>query len=214
MGAQKSRKSHRHPFAGLLALVAAGLLVATGCSAIRGERVETGFSSEEPEEPSELAFADSAPRAVNESATFVDAETPTLQPFVFTADALLSDEQISGVELYQDRPTIVTFVTPTCPVCETEGPFIAEAAHAFPELTIAVVHSQGDEAQHVSYVEHHQLELPNVVHISDPDMDLWARFNVISQPSSVLVTSAGTATFASGALGINGYERAVELLTS
>lgn len=204
----------------LVVLAAFGALLATGCSTIRGERTDVGFGGDSP---SELAFEESstevapapttpAVASADPNAVHVSAENRTAGPFAFTADALLSDDVIDGVDLYEDRPTIVTFVTPTCPICAVEGPFIAEAAAANPDVTIAIVHSQGTPTDHLAYVDRHELDLANIVHIDDPDMALWTRFNVISQPSSVLVASDGATTFSTGALGTNGFERAVALL--
>jgi len=152
------------------------------------------------------------PPELAESKVHVGIDERSAAPFAFVADDLLSSDQVHGIDLYESRPTIVSFVTPTCPICEVEGPMIAQAAAESPDVTIVVVHSQGTAADHLAYVEKHQLNLPNLVHIKDPDMALWLRFNVVSQPSSVLINADGATSFSTGALGTNGYQRAVELV--
>lgn len=179
-------------------------LVASAC----GGTVETGFADESVNAVDELNFVDES------DAIRVDPNIPVSDPFQFTATDLFGGGAIEGMDLYEGRPTIMTFVVPSCPVCQSEGPLIAQAAERHSDVTFVVVHSAGTEQDYLDFVFASELETENIIHITDTEMALWQRFGVRSQPSTVLVDSEGRLTSSVGALNHDGLDRAVDKLRS
>jgi len=167
------------------------LLSVSGCSDIKGERTSAGNSPE-----NELSMVDSSP---------ADSEV-----FNFEAPELYSGSAYLGSDLYQNSPSLVTFVVPSCPICVEEGPKLANAAENNPDINYVLVHSFGDKENYIEYVESAGLIHENIVHLSDTDGLLWKQFGVTAQPSTVLVNSNGEISLSTGALGDDGLIRAAD----
>lgn len=193
----RSRTSLR---VGIVALA----LAAAGCSSVKGEL------SAPPEEapPVTLQMADGP---VEEAPTDPEAAAGA---FAFEAPELYGNAVVSGAELYQNSPAIITFVSPTCPVCVEEGPKLANAAEDNPDINYVVVHSFGDREMYLDYNDASALGQENVIHIVDHDGVLWDRFGVSAQPSTVLIDSEGQLSSSRGALQDDGLVRAAEFVTS
>ncbi len=81
-------------------------------------------------------------------------------------------------------------------------------------MTFVVAHSQGEIAEIEAFNAEHGLDrIGNVVHLDDAEMRLWTRFSVIAQPYYVLVDEGGGLSSSKGALGEDGLDRAVDLIT-
>lgn len=187
---------------GVLATVlAVGMLLATGCTGARGELLESGVEPGSTEV--ELLFADD-----DGDGAETDADL-----FGFTAPDLTSGYPVVGAELYENAPTIVTFVVPSCPVCVTEAPKLSAAAEAHPEVNFLFVHSFGEVSEFVEYADGYELSHENTVHVVDIDGILWERFGLVSQPSTVLVDHTGAVSSSVGALGDDGLLRAISTVT-
>ena len=137
--------------ASLLLLIALAL-VGTGCSGVRGTLVESGVADTTTEtlpeawEPEEVLES-------NSDGTVAIGDRASAEPFAFTAPELFTGSSVSGLELYDDAPMIVSFVSPSCPICVTEGPEIAFAADMHPDITYLVVHSGADTESYRSFAE-------------------------------------------------------------
>jgi len=187
----------------LIALVLL-MFVATSCGAVRGERVESGVSSDND---STVEAELLAQRGLVD-ATYVD-QVEGNGAFAFTAFELATREPVFGTELVRDGQAIITFVVPSCPVCTVEGPEIAQSASDNPDVTYVVVHSGGTTQDYEQYVESSGLTLENVVHLDDSPGVLWARFGIIQQPSNIFVDAEGGVSQSLGALGEAGLRRVI-----
>lgn len=132
--------------------------------------------------------------------------------FDFTAPELETNRIVEGAELFAQRPLILTFVVPDCPVCVEEGPLLAASAENNSEITYVFIHSGAGEEEYVNFVQNTRLVGENVVHIRDDAAATWELFGVTQQPSTVLVDTEGVSTISIGALGEEGLASAAELV--
>ncbi len=209
-------------------LIAAVALFAASCAPSRGELVETGFSDGDRTELAMVEVEDdevrldttspgnSGDNQGNDAGAGAEAGPVDDQSelFAFAAPELYSGIMVSGRELYDDAPIIMSFVVPGCPVCVTEGPKLAAAAIDTPDVNFVVVHSFGEYDEFVGYINSAELATENITHLVDVDGTLWNRFGVASQPSSILVDQGGLVTSFSGALGDDGLLRAISTVTA
>lgn len=189
----------------LLPLIAimAFALVGTACSGVRGSLVETGVR----EESEESVAASLAPEVQDDGSVAIGTAS-LAEPFAFTAPELFTGASVSGLELYTEAPMIVTFVSPTCPVCLTEGPEIAKAADLHPDITYLIIHGGADTDRYRSFADEQGLYQENVIHVEDEAGVLWSRFGVISTPSTLLIDGEGRVSQSTGALELQGHEQA------
>jgi thiol-disulfide isomerase/thioredoxin len=204
------------------------LLFATACSNQSGISLETttpliddtavvedaaprtttslGLSADDEGTPESLAYID-------EDRIEVGTDDPAIEPFVFFAEALTSGEMIDGLDLYRDRPALITFSVPTCPVCTREAPEIAAAAERYPGINFVMVHSQGDTESYDEFVTTAGLDGPdNVMNLVDDELELWRRFSVIQQPTSILIDADGHVSSTRGALASEGLDIVAAML--
>lgn len=203
-----------HPLR-ITALLGVVALASTACGSVRGER--TIVDAPEPE----LQFVDDAEAEAANAETLAVEDRPVIEvasddvgigPFAFTATEFETNEAISGIDLYDSGLVLMGFSLPSCPVCHTEAPKIRAAALLNPDITYVVVHSGANDREIGEFVDEHELRADNIVHLTDPDRELWIRFGVAVQPYYVLVDTDGTLSGSTGALGDHGLERAAERL--
>ena len=165
-----------------------------------------GLSADDEGTPEALAYID-------EDRIDVGSDDPAIEPFVFFVDELGSDEVIDGLDLYRQRPALITFSVPTCPVCTREAPEIAEAAERYPGINFVMVHSQGDLDSYNEFVTTAGLDGPdNVMNLVDDDLNLWRRFSVVQQPTSILIDADGHVSSTRGALASEGLDIVAAML--
>ena len=193
-----------------LTLILALALVGTGCSGVRGNLVETGIA----DGSAETAYPNLAPAESTGSAddSIATGDTASAEPFAFTAPDLFTGTTVTGLELYQEAPMIVSFVSPTCPVCVTEGPEIAFAADMHPDVTYLLIHSGADSESYRHYAETAGLYQENVIHVEDGSGVIWQRFNIVSTPSTLMVDVDGRVSQSTGALELQGHAKAADLV--
>lgn len=138
----------------------------------------------------------------------------TTQPaaFDFTVPELFSGAPVSGRDLYQSGPVIMTYVSPSCVVSAEDAEAFALVAELHQSVTFVFVHTDGDSESFEQFVDNADLYYQNVLHINDSDLALWNRFGIETQPSTMLVDRSGRATLAQGGLGQEGLMLAVGLL--
>lgn len=182
------------------------MLVATGCGAVRGERVESGTAPQGVDDLRIEAAISTQPSAA--STTLVD-QVEGNGAFAFTAFELATGDPLFGADLVRHGRVVVTFVVPSCPICVREGPELARSASENPDVTYVVVHSGGTLEDYEVYVQSSGLTLDNVVHIDDSPGLLWSRFGIVQQPSNIVVNADGAVTQSLGALGEAGLVQVV-----
>lgn len=193
---------------------------AGAASAEASERTTTslGLTAEDFEaatdEDADLGDAPTGPMAfVDEDRIEVSSDDPAIEPFVFYADELTTGESIDGLDLYKGRPTLMVFSVPTCPVCAAEAPAIVGAAEKYPGIQFVMVHSQGTTEAYESFVaDAGFVEADNVTHLVDDDLELWRRFGVIQQPTSILIDADGRVSLSRGALAAEGLDIVAAML--
>ncbi len=195
-----------------LLAVLSGCFLLVACGATRGELVESGFDAPSASDV-ELAFVDESelnnPLSGWET-TRLPADASGSEAFGFDATLLHSGENIEGGTLFDQRPLIMNFVTPTCPICTVEAPKLAFAAEQNPEITYVMVHNGSLDTDYIQFLADTGIEESNIIHLIDGDVSLWAHFGVLQQPSYVFVDQDGIVSSSTGALEDHGLERAAE----
>ena len=181
------------------------LILSTGCSAVRGERITTGYADRSSNSPASISETGSAtpspPMSSAEAGKAID----------FSAPMLVGGQRIEGADLLR-QAAIVTFVQPDCEISVADGPSIADAADRHPELTYVFVHSGGTDASYLDMVDTAELVGENIVHLVD-DGRVTERFGVTAFPTTVIVDGEGALSRAVGALDAQGQERAASVAT-
>ena len=93
--------------------------------------------------------------------------------------------RIGGASDVGER-TLLFFLSPTCPVCETLLPTLLRAAGAEPKLRVLFA-SDGDVDEHRTFSREHGLPPERYV----VSMELGVRFQVAKLPYAVLIDEAG-----------------------
>ena len=174
--------------------------IALGLSACSAELDERGFI--EDDNPPELTFSDE-----------VGVDIPAAA-FDFVASELFSGDPVDGAALFENAPTMLVFADPNCPICVADGPELAEAALEISDVNVVVVHSFAQSEAYLAYVERSDLSAESILHIVDTEGVLSLRFGLTATPATVMVAADGQVTVVSGALGVEGFKEAADLLVN
>lgn len=205
----------------ILAVSLAGSLLLAGCGTTDTTQTATTYGGEDlasSSAPDDLALVlDNGQGAPTRDLKLrpIDIPTDTVLPEVWDFEAVSLDHggPIVGAEIGAG-PAIIGFVTPWCPVCQSEAPDIADAAAKNPDITYVLIHSSGTETEHQDFITDGGLTAANIVNVGDAGGKLWQRFSVVSQPSYVLVDSNGLLRSSVGQLEHDGLVRAADLVTA
>ncbi len=107
-------------------------------------------------------------------------------PELALADLSGSVVKIGGASVSGER-TLLFFLSPTCPVCDTLLPTLQRAARDEPNVRV-VFASDGEPAEHLAFAREHGLDPAGYV----VSMELGVRFQVAKLPYAVLIDEAGT----------------------
>ena len=91
-----------------------------------------------------------------------------------------------GGESANGERTLLFFLSPTCPVCETLLPTLLRVAQGEPKLRV-VFASDGEPEEHRVFAREHGLDTQGYV----VSMELGVRFQVAKLPYAVLIDEAG-----------------------
>lgn len=129
----------------------------------------------EPGDASTIAAPESAPPDTEEGPGF-------------TATTLDGDE--IHTSSFAGTPVILWFWAPWCPICQAEGPGLAELAAEFDgRVQFVGVAGLGSVEEMQTFVTDTGTE--NLVHMIDDDGSIWRRFGVVATPSHGFVTAEG-----------------------
>lgn len=142
----------------------------------------------------------------------VSSDAPNAAPFEFEGYDLFSGAPVDGLEIYAQRPAILVFMAPWCPACREEAPDLAASAELYDDVNFVVVHGVSTNEEMQAFVEETGMDNGAITHLSDQSGELWRRFNITTQPVSVLVDADGVLTRSTGGLSDHGFARAVERL--
>ncbi|MEM7095609.1 MAG: TlpA disulfide reductase family protein [Actinomycetota bacterium] len=158
----------------------------------------------ESERDSGAPDPDTSAQSPTDQAAALAATPPSMH---FRADYLLGGGSTTGVDLYAQRPVLMTFMSPSCAVCAAEAPHIAEAAATYPGITFVLVHADPDRNAVLDFIAPLNLTYrDNIKHLIDTEFSLWNRFQVIQQPTSLLIDANGEITSSQGAFSAEGLD--------
>ncbi|HUX65746.1 MAG TPA: redoxin domain-containing protein, partial [archaeon] len=88
------------------------------------------------------------------------------------------------------KPSVLWFWAPWCTICRGESPDLIALAKAFKgKINIVGVASLGPVSDMKDFVK--QTHTGIFTHIADPNGLIWSRFQIVSQPSFVLISKSG-----------------------
>ena len=89
-----------------------------------------------------------------------------------------------------EKPTLLWFWAPWCPVCNAEAPKIEQmAAESGEELAVVAIGGRDDAANGPAFVEEHDLRSPML--LFDEPMAAWEAYAIPGQPVAVLLDREG-----------------------
>jgi thiol-disulfide isomerase/thioredoxin len=87
-----------------------------------------------------------------------------------------------------DKPTLLWFWAPWCPVCNEEAPKIQQLAERG-ELDVVAIGGRDDLANAPAFVTEHGLTAPTL--LFDESMQVWEHYRIPGQPGAVLLDTEG-----------------------
>lgn len=87
------------------------------------------------------------------------------------------------------RDTLIWFWTPWCALCARESSDIVDLAEAYPSVTFIGIAGYGTEREMIEFTE--RTGTANLLHLNDSSGELWARFEVPIQPSTLAIDDSG-----------------------
>ena len=127
------------------------------------------------------------PGPVPSGVTFLQAgDAPPAPEFSLT---LMDGTQVTGSELWADRPVLLFFFASWCGVCAEQQSMVTSIAERYGDA-IAVIGVGGeDEADAVAeYLDEHQVLYPVGI---DEDLDVWRLYAAEEPPVLVVISKGG-----------------------
>ena len=178
----------------VIAGVAAGALVLTGCSSDSGDTNEAAQSSE---------IVESTP--IEEPTNTPEGETKVLADPAIVANPLpvFSSTTLDGQSVtqanFEGKPTIMWFWAPWCSVCRGEAPTISEVASELDgSVDVVGVAALGSTEEMDTFVS--DTGIGNISNLNDPDAEVWSVFGVASQPAFAFIGADGSIDVVAGSL--------------
>jgi thiol-disulfide isomerase/thioredoxin len=85
-----------------------------------------------------------------------------------------------------DKPTLLWFWAPWCPVCNTEAPNVETLAK---DLEVVAIGGRDKAANGPAFARQHGLETPTL--LFDEEMASWEHYAIVGQPGAVLLDASG-----------------------
>lgn len=192
------------------------ILVAGGCSAVRGTETETNFGSNQT---SSLVFEADAGAETEPAPAIQIGDASVSEPGAastaidFVSTELYSRSDIDGRSLFGGGSVIATFVQPGCEFSSDHAELLAAAADKPGDVTYVFVHSGAASDAFTQFVVAAGIEGDNIVHLDDMNGELSHRFGVTSYPSTLFVDSQGQLSSTDGALNATRLNRALAIVT-
>jgi thiol-disulfide isomerase/thioredoxin len=183
----------------VLAALAAAVLLLIG----------SGCSGDDPAGPADPG-ADTAPdRSPSAPAGDSDAagETGDLpESLAFTGNTV-SGEPFDASEL-AGEPAMLWFWAPWCPICHNAAPDVLAAAE---QVTVVGIGGLDQDSAMQGFVD--RTGTGSFTHLSDPDGQVWQKFEVVTQDTYVLIDANGEVVFHGSLSGSDLRDRAADLAT-
>ena len=178
----------------IIAGVAAGVLLVTGCSSGSGDSSATAIAAEVVESTPLVEPTDAA-----ESETEAPIEPAVVaNPLPVFSSTTLDGQAVTQAD-FEGKPTIMWFWAPWCSVCRGEAPTLAKVADQLDgNVDVVGVAALGSVDEMKTFVSDTGIE--NFSQLADPDAEVWSVFGVASQPAFAFISADGTVEVVQGSI--------------
>ena len=178
----------------VIAGVAAGALVLTGCSSDSGDTNATAKSSE---------VVESTPLVEPPNTPESEMKAPADPALVGNPLPVFSSTTLDGQSVtqanFEGKPTIMWFWAPWCSVCRVEAPTLAKVADQLDgTVDVIGVAALGSVDEMDTFVTDTGIE--NFSQLADPDAKVWSVFGVASQPAFAFISVDGSVEVVQGSI--------------
>ena len=178
----------------IIAGVAAGVLLVTGCSSGSGDSSATAIAAEVVESTPLVEPTDAA-----ESETEAPIEPAVVaNPLPVFSSTTLDGQAVTQAD-FEGKPTIMWFWAPWCSVCRGEAPTLAKVADQLDgNVDVVGVAALGSVDEMKTFVSDTGIE--NFSQLADPDAQVWGVFGVASQPAFAFISADGSIEVVQGSI--------------
>ena len=178
----------------VIAGVAAGALLLTGCSSDSGDTNATAQLSEVVE-----STPLDEPTNTPERETKVPADPAIVaNPLPVFSSTTLEGQSVTQAN-FEGKPTIMWFWAPWCSVCRGEAPTLAKVADKLDgNVDVVGVAALGSVDEMKTFVSDTGIE--NFSQLADPDAQVWGVFGVASQPAFAFISADGSIEVVQGSI--------------
>jgi thiol-disulfide isomerase/thioredoxin len=178
----------------IIAGVAAGVLLVTGCSSGSDDSSATAAAAEVVESTPLVEPTDAA-----ESETKASAEPAVVaNPLPVFSSTTLDGQAVTQAD-FEGKPTIMWFWAPWCSVCRGEAPTLAKVADQLDgNVDVVGVAALGSVDEMKTFVSDTGIE--NFSQLADPDAQVWGVFGVASQPAFAFISADGSIEVVQGSI--------------
>ena len=178
----------------IIAGVAAGVLLLTGCSSGSGDSSATATAAEVVESTPLVEPTDAA-----ESETEAPIEPAVVaNPLPVFSSTTLDGQAVTQAD-FEGKPTIMWFWAPWCSVCRGEAPTLAKVADQLDgNVDVVGVAALGSVDEMKTFVSDTGIE--NFSQLADPDAQVWGVFGVASQPAFAFISADGSIEVVQGSI--------------
>ncbi|MCH7231468.1 TlpA family protein disulfide reductase [Glycomyces sp. L485] len=187
-----------------IGIAATGLAAALAMSACGSDEEPTDEEPTSEEATAEETTDEAAPETAEE-----DKAVPELLDFTATT---VDGEEFEGASLVGD-PTVLWFWEHDCPICQSQGPAVADLYDEFGDridivgVSGAGIYAASSADDREGFVE--QTGTGDAFHIEDQDYELRNAFGIVSQSTFVVLDGEGEVV-ESGSLSEDDLNDAVE----
>ena len=178
----------------IIAGVAAGVLLLTGCSSDSDDTNATAESSEVVESTPFVK-----PTSTPKSEMKIPADPAVVDnPLPVFSSTTLDGQSVTQAN-FEGKPTIMWFWAPWCSVCRVEAPTLAKVADQLDGIVDVIgVAALGSVDEMNTFVSDTGIE--NFSQLADPDAEVWSVFGVASQPAFAFISADGTVEVVQGSI--------------
>ena len=178
----------------IIAGVAAGVLLLTGCSSGSDDSSATAAAAEVVESTPLVEPTDAA-----ESETEAPIEPAVVaNPLPVFSSTTLDGQAVTQAD-FEGKPTIMWFWAPWCSVCRGEAPTLAKVADQLDgNVDVVGVAALGSVDEMKTFVSDTGIE--NFSQLADPDAEVWSVFGVVSQPAFAFISADGSVEVVQGSI--------------
>ena len=178
----------------IIAGVAAGVLLLTGCSSGSDDSSATAAAAEVVESTPLVEPTDAA-----ESETEAPIEPAVVaNPLPVFSSITLDGQAVTQAD-FEGKPTIMWFWAPWCSVCRGEAPTLAKVADQLDgNVDVVGVAALGSVDEMKTFVSDTGIE--NFSQLADPDAQVWGVFGVASQPAFAFISADGSIEVVQGSI--------------